>query len=524
MKPSSFALSCITLLLAAPILAHAAIPFDPLRLVSAVDPAVEPWATPNGDSFGTQLAPDGAWVLFVSDASNITTNLHQDYTLDLYLYERTHQKTTLISVDPVGARGGDAHTAVGHATPDGRLVVFEIEASNLVSGVDANSSSDVFVRDVTAGTTRLVSMNWQGTESGLGGSVDPFITPDGRYVAFASTAEDLVEGDSNGLADVFVRDLLEDSTELISVGSASPIFDPDDFHGSGGPRLSADGRWVAFSSTATNMVPGVTNLHGEIYLRDRSQGTTICPSQVAFDQWAFPEEAPPFRRRAFSPSLSEDGGYLVFIAEYLFGHPTFFTAARSLWRFETTSGEATLITTNVTWGISMEQTIYTMSTDGRFLVFTSFATDLVAGDHNSRIDIFLTTLHPNPFADTDGDGMADDWETNYFGDLEALPEVDSDLDGHPNLAEYIAATDPVDRFSYLRAEIAADTSDKVRLHWAAAPGRTYVVESRLDLVSGEWTATPGVVRIAGALAQFEAVESREAPTYYRLQIANDTGP
>ena len=413
MKSSAIGLSCFSLLLATTTLARAATRFEPLRLVSAVDRTVAPWATPNGDSFGMQLAPDGAWVLFVSDASDVTTNLHQDLTLELYLYERTTRKTTLISMDPAGAEGGDAHTTVGRATPDGRLVTFESDARNLVPGVDTNYSSDVFVRDLTAGTTRLVSINLQGTEPGLGGSVDPVITPDGRYVAFTSTAEDLVQGDTNGLADVFVRDLLEESTERISVGSASPIFDPGYFYGSGGPRLSADGRWVAFSSTATNMVPGVTNLYGEIYVRDRLQGTTVCP----------------------------------------------------------------------------------------------------------------TTVRPFQIVDIDKDGMADDWETNYFTNLDALPDADPDLDGFPNLAEYTAGTNPRDPLSHLRIEMAADESNHVRLHWAAAPGRTYVVESTLDLMGGEWTATPGVVRVAGAIAQFEAAEPRDAPAhYYRLRITNDTGP
>ena len=369
MNSSAIGLSCFSLLLATTTFARAATRFEPLRLVSAVDPTVAPWPTPNGDSFGMQLAPDGAWVLFVSDASDVTTHLHQDLTLDLYLYDRTNQKTTLISVDPAGAEGGDAHTTVGRATPDGRLVTFESDARNLVPGVDTNYSSDVFVRDLAAGTTRLVSINLQGTEPGLGGSVDPVITPDGRYVAFTSTAEDLVQGDTNGLADVFVRDLLEESTERISVGSASPIFQPGYVFGSGGPRLSADGRWVAFSSTATNMVPGVTNLYGEIYVRDRLQGTTVCPSQVVFDQWAWPQAGTLRRRRAFSPSLSEDGGYLVFIAEFLLKPPAVVREARSLWRFEIASGEATLITTNLTSSTSMEQTIYTMSPDGRWVAF-----------------------------------------------------------------------------------------------------------------------------------------------------------
>ena len=106
MKSSAIGLSCLSLLLATTTLARAATSFEPLRLVSAVDPTVAPWATPNGDSFGMQLAPDGAWVLFVSDASDVTTNLHQDLTLDLYLYERTTRKTTLISVAPAGAAKG----------------------------------------------------------------------------------------------------------------------------------------------------------------------------------------------------------------------------------------------------------------------------------------------------------------------------------------------------------------------------------------------------------------------------------
>jgi hypothetical protein len=165
-----------------------------------------------------------------------------------------------------------------------------------------------------------------------------------------------------------------------------------------------------------------------------------------------------------------------------------------------------------------------LSPHGFRLAFTSLATDLVAGDHNSRIDIFLTTVHPIQFVDTDDDGMADGWETSCFGNLEASPEVDSDVDGFPNLAEYIAGTDPRDALSHLRFEIATDESNKFGLHWAAAPGRTYVVENASDLVNGDWNASPGVVQIAGALARFSEVESREAPAYHRLRITNDTGP
>jgi Tol biopolymer transport system component len=209
----------------------------------------------------------------------------------------------------------------------------------------------------------------QGTGPGLGGSTDPVITPDGRYIAFTSTAEDLVEGDTNGLADVFVRDLFEQSTERISVGSVRSIIAPGSLAGSSGARLSADGRWVVFSSTATNLVPGVTNLHGEVYLRDRLQGTMICPSDMAFVQWTFPEGARLLQRRAFHPSMSEDGRYLVFVAELMLSAP--FGIPQSLWRFEIASGQPTLITTNLTFSEFVEPMMYTISPNGRWVAFVT---------------------------------------------------------------------------------------------------------------------------------------------------------
>jgi Tol biopolymer transport system component len=311
----------------------------------------------------------------------------------------------LISVDSAGVGGGDGHTGVGRATPDGRYVVFESAARNLVSGVDTNYSSDVFVRDVAAGSTRLVSVNREGNEPGLGGSVDPWITPDGRWVAFASTAEDLVVGDTNGLADVFVRDLVEDTTEWISAGSASPISDPGYFYGSAGPRITADGRWVIFSSTATNMVAGVTNLHGEIYLRDRVEGTTICPSSMVHDQVPLPNGATVARRRAFSPSIGEDGRYLAFMTEATLGPPAANQLVRSLWRFEVASGEATLVTTNITLGTFVEQTAYTMSPDGRWLAYLTptldYRNDVVLWDGQTGNTILATPAFEGG-AGTDG--------------------------------------------------------------------------------------------------------------------------
>ena len=367
MKFTLIALACAAVSLAPFTCARAATSFEPPRLVSVSDPTLPRSATPDGDSYAMQMAPDGAWVLFLSDASDITTNLHQDLILELYLYDRDSQTTKLISVDSTGTSGGDWHAGVGRATPDGRYVVFESHARNLVPGVDTNYSSDVFVRDVAAGTTRLISVSLLGTEPGLGSSQDPQITPDARYVAFTSTAEDLVTGDTNGLADVFVRDLTENTTEWITAGSASPIFAPGFFYGSAGPRITADGRWVAFTSTATNMVAGVTNLYGEIYLRDRLEGITTCPSATVYDEWPSLDGATLFQRRAFSPTLSEDGQVLAFVTEATLRPAA--QVVRALWRFEIALAQATLVTTNITLGPFLDQTAYTMTPDGRWLAY-----------------------------------------------------------------------------------------------------------------------------------------------------------
>ena len=320
---TSIALCCSAALLALPIITRAATWFEPLRLVSTVDPAVPRSATPNGGSFGMQMAPDGAWVLFLSDASDVTTNHHEGGVLDLYLYDRASRETTLISGDAAGAGGGDAHTGVGRATPDG------------------------------------------------------------RFVAFTSTAEDLVDGDTNSLADVFIRDLLENTTECISAGSATPIFGPGYFYGSGGPQLTADARWVAFSSTATNLVAGVTNLHGEIYLRDRQQGTTRCPSDEVFEDWSLPEGSILFQRRAFSPFLSEEGVFLAFIAEVRLRPPTSTPMLHSLWRYEIATGQATLVSTNIALSAFSESTIYGTTPDGRWLAYQTATTD-----HQNNIELW----------------------------------------------------------------------------------------------------------------------------------------
>src|SRR5580765_3413651 len=192
-------------------------------------------------------------------------------------------------------------------SPDGHYVVFESDASDLVQG-DTNGVSDVFVRDVTAGTTMLISVA-AGGGSGNGASTDAIITPDGRYVAFVSAATNLVAGDTNRIADVFVRDLLTQTTLVASVGAAIPS-------GASTANVSSvsitpDGRYVAFASTAAGLAADVTNRPaGEVYVRDMvGEKTTWASTNAAsLAQTLLGLTNIP----SYHAVLSEDGRFVAF--------------------------------------------------------------------------------------------------------------------------------------------------------------------------------------------------------------------
>jgi Tol biopolymer transport system component len=176
---------------------------------------------------------------------------------------------------------GDRASWAPAFSADGRYVAFVSEANNLVPGDTANA--DVFVRDRQTGQTTRVSVASDGAESNSSvGSVyaskPAAISADGRYIAFPSWASNLVPGDTNRLPDVFVRDRQTGTTERVSVASDRTQTDsPSEL-----PAISADGRYVAFASEARTLVPGDANSALDVFLRDRSAGQTMRVS-VALD-------------------------------------------------------------------------------------------------------------------------------------------------------------------------------------------------------------------------------------------------
>jgi Tol biopolymer transport system component len=224
----------------------------------------------DGDSFTPAISSDGRYVAFVSAATNLVpgdTNAHED----VFLHDRQTATTTRVSLDSAGVQTNDFSSGPSVST-DGRYVTFGSYASNLVPG-DSNLSFDVFLRDRQTSTTTRVSVDSAGVQA-TGNSIDASITPDGRYVVFTSYAPNLVAGDTNGKSDVFLRDLQTATTTRVSVG-AGGVQGDNDSSVFARAAMSPDGRYVAFASRATNLVAGDTNAKWDVFLRDRQANTTI---------------------------------------------------------------------------------------------------------------------------------------------------------------------------------------------------------------------------------------------------------
>lgn len=171
------------------------------------------------------------------------------------------------SVNSEGVEG-DLSSYRSGISADGRFVVFRSEATNLVPG-DLNDWSDIFVHDRQTGQTIRVSVASDGTESDSY-SRDPTISHDGRYVAFASRGENLVPGDSNNFVDIFVHDLSAGETQRVSVATDGTQANGDSWE----PKISGNGRYVVFESDATNLAGASSDLVPNVFLHDLQNGVT----------------------------------------------------------------------------------------------------------------------------------------------------------------------------------------------------------------------------------------------------------
>jgi Tol biopolymer transport system component len=268
-------------------------------------------------------------------------------------------------------------------------VAFASTATNLVPG-DTNKTFDVFVRDRVLGTTERVSVATSGAQAvgGPSGSSHPAISANGRFVAFDSDATNLVPGDTNGVRDVFVHDRLTGTTTRVSRPTPSGQANGS----SHGPAISASGQFVAFYSFATNLVTGDTNGEGDVFLHNRAAAGTTVRVSVATGG------AEAIGGGSFSPVVSAEGRYIVFQSLATNLVPDDFNGVGDYFVRDRLAGTTSRlsIAPDGTEGDAGGGLHRAISADGRIAVFASDATTLVDSDTNGATDVFVARVPVGP--------------------------------------------------------------------------------------------------------------------------------
>jgi hypothetical protein len=488
-----------------------------VHLVSTADSTLGPPAGGGGDSALPIISRDGQFVLFASTADNLValgTNRPVPALIpepiNVFVRDRTNGTTALVSVALDGTGGGNADSLPVAISANGRYALFESSASNLVAG-DTNNAGDVFVRDLLSGITVLVDT---GTNNGFADSsaYNSVMSADGRYVGFVSAADNLVQGDTNGIPDVFVRDMQIHVTTLVSVGATAQTNSLADV-GSDTPILTPDGRFVAFYSTAANLAPGVATA-ANIYLRDLASNSTICVSSGALP--ALQAFATATNAVSFNHAISDDGRFVAFEASaFLSPLP----ATSVILRYDAQTGLTDVLDTNAVSALNnsyQEVQNLSMTPDGRFVAYVANALD-TSGDTtsirlwdaqsgsnilvsvNGTDSVLAGSVSDLPLMDASGHfvaflSSAPDLVTNervgdfhlYVRDVQAgiTTLVDADTNGIGSLID--PATSP------------AFSGDGRLLVFAAQDGSLVPVDRNraYDVFASDWTATAGTELIS----------------------------
>jgi Tol biopolymer transport system component len=266
-----------------------------------------------GSSRHAAISDDGRFVVFASSVTDLVAGLDRnERSEDVYLYDRVARHTQRISVDRQGVQLPDGASFSPSISADGRYVAFTSTAT--LDGVPARlvarrRIASVFVRDIRLGLTERVNVTVTGAPPD-GHSSDPAISRDGRYVAFGSEATNLVRGDRNRSADVFLRDLREHTTSLVSRGMSGGAANGP----SGLPTISGDGRFVAFQSLASDLLcrrrcdeAGDINLLWDVYRFDRMTGSMGAISRAPAGAWS---------EESIAPQLDASGEIVAFSSRH----------------------------------------------------------------------------------------------------------------------------------------------------------------------------------------------------------------
>lgn len=439
----------------------------------------------NNHSTDPSVSDDGRYVVFTSAASNFSEG-DTNNSLDVFVHDRQTGGTYAISMDGDG-NFGDNHSYNAVISRDGSFIAFRSFATNLVAN-DTNNSSDIFLFQVSNGALTRVSVSSFGVEAG-GDSNQPQLSDDGRYVVFTSAASNLVGSDSNSLPDVFLHDTETGSTTIISRTTGGLIANGYSLD----PAISGDGRFVAFRSSATNLVASDTNSMDDIFVYDRDLSTM---ERVSVNSKGV-ESAAVSR----APQISEDGQFVSFISDTTNMGSIDKNNVSDIFVFDRNlhTTRRVNITNSKSEGNGPVLS-FSMDSTGAFFAFESEATNYDPTDTNLAGDIFVTSQ---------------DLDAEYFDSLtsgafratafDSSKDLNDRIDSNGTFT--INALSPDGEFNPILDsctfvfgdfgapnEIEVDPNDsgwkflgKGRYTWKSAKGETPVVQFAVDMTKGRYT-------------------------------------
>ncbi|CAA9436724.1 MAG: hypothetical protein AVDCRST_MAG64-3842 [uncultured Phycisphaerae bacterium] len=387
----------------------------------------------DGDSGEASVSQNGRYVAFTSTSTNLVAG-DTNGTSDVFLRDRSNNTTILVSKSAAGAPGDEA-SFEPKVSNDGNFVVFVSRASNLVAGDKpeaAGGNADVFRFNIQTGAIELVS---QTTEGGFpdGDSGEPNVSANGQFIAYSTRARGLGGPDNNNAADVFVRDMNRGAgdsraTRAVSVAAGGNENETMADGRSFDPQVSDDGNFVSFRSAATNLNGGDTNGFVDNYVRDMTAGTNVLVSVSTAGASGNAESQ--------SNSISGDGKFVAFRSAASDLVPNDTNNAEDIFLRNLTNNTTTLLSVNRTGTASArgQSRFPWLSANAGAVTFSSSATDLVADDNNNQEDVFLRDLVNGPIyllstnaAGTGGNGASYDTYTSRDGAYVTFTSEASDL-------------------------------------------------------------------------------------------------
>jgi flagellin-like hook-associated protein FlgL len=355
----------------------------------------------SGNSFNPQISDDGRYVVFESDASNLVSGDTNGFR-DIFRKDVITGEVLRVSSSINGSQS-NSNAFNAQISADGRYVAFESTASNLVEG-DNNAARDIFRKDMLTGDVLRVTTSSNGSQSN-NNAFNAQISADGRYVVFESDASNLVAGDNNAARDIFRKDML--TGEVLRVNTSSNGSQSN--NNSNNAQISADGRYVVFSSDASNLVAGDTNAATDIFRKDMQTGEVLRVSTNG--------NGGEGNGVSFNSSISADGRYVLFGSSSTNLVENDRNNKSDIFRKDILTGEVLRVNTSSSGEEDNGSNNGHISSDGRHIVFESISSNLVSGDSNGASDIFLRDLSRMGIQEMSGMVVSNQVSARYTLDL-----------------------------------------------------------------------------------------------------------